>query len=105
VFTLGLGLVNTNGLIADYNVERYLSGQTKIIDIDTLAFLDDAALPALYRLQEDGLDAKTREDAASAIERIRDPYASMSLWRDQQDQQYAWSEWNLRSLEAARLDE
>jgi hypothetical protein len=103
VFTLGLGLVNTNGLIANYNVERYLSGQTKIIDTDTLISLGDPAVPALYRLQEEGLDAQKRGEAADAIREMQDPYYGMNIWRNLQDSQSDWPTWNLQSAKAARL--
>ncbi|MDR1185416.1 MAG: DUF4173 domain-containing protein, partial [Coriobacteriales bacterium] len=106
VFTLGLGLVNTNGLIADYNVERYLSGQTKIIDAEALSFLGDPAMPALHRLQEESADVRVSEEAADAIRDIGDPYSpansGMLQNRDPQAGLY-WPGWNLRAFEAARL--
>ncbi len=50
----GLSLANVNGIIADYNVDRYLSGDLKTVDLDALEDLNEAAVPALCRLY-DGL--------------------------------------------------
>ncbi len=48
----GLALANVNGIIADYNVDRYLSGDLKTVDLDALEQLGEAAVPALCRLYD-----------------------------------------------------
>ncbi len=48
----GLALANVNGIIADYNVDRYLCGDLKTVDLDALEELDEAAVPALCRLYD-----------------------------------------------------
>ena len=47
-----LALSGPNGRIARYNVERYLSGETKRIDVELLVSLGDDAIPSLLRLDE-----------------------------------------------------
>jgi hypothetical protein len=94
VFTLGLGLANTNGFIADYNVERYLSGQTKLIDVETLTYLSDPALPALYRLQDASSDPTLRADIENAIDTIKNTSLLVDDWGDPQSQ---WYRWNLQA--------
>ena len=48
----GLALCNANGIIADHNVDRYLNGNLKTVDLDALDDLDEAAVPALCRLYD-----------------------------------------------------
>lgn len=45
---LALGNVNTN--IAQYNVDRYLSGSLESVDVDALRKLGDSAVPAMVQL-------------------------------------------------------
>ena len=47
-----LALSGPNARIAHYNVERYLSGKTKSIDIELLNSLGDDAVPEMLRLEE-----------------------------------------------------
>jgi hypothetical protein len=88
VFTLGLGLVNTNGLIADYNVGRYLTGQTEKIDVETLADLGEPALPALRALEDGSEDPQVREEAIQTSADIR---------REAQLRHLAWPQWSLQA--------
>ena len=53
----GLSLANVNGIIADYNVDCYLSGDLKTVDLDALEDLDEAAVPALCRLYTAQVDS------------------------------------------------
>jgi hypothetical protein len=46
-----VGFLNIDGLIADYNVDRYLKGETRQMDVEYLASLDYNALPAIERLK------------------------------------------------------
>lgn len=43
---------NVDGFIADYNVDRYLDGSLKTVDMDVLIDLGDSAVPALVRLEK-----------------------------------------------------
>lgn len=52
LFLLILFLPNVDGMIADYNVDAYLSGDLTSVDVDSLCDLDLAAVPALSRLEE-----------------------------------------------------
>ena len=52
LFSLLLFLPNIDGMIADYNVDAYLSGDLSSVDVDALCDLDYAAVPALDRLEE-----------------------------------------------------
>lgn len=45
-------LANPGGIIADYNVDHYLSGELETVDTFYLERLGPDALPALYRLHE-----------------------------------------------------
>jgi hypothetical protein len=76
VAVLALGLTNTTGLVAEYNVQRYLDGHVTTVNLDGngptatwgeetntneldvmfLAQLGDAALPALYELRDKAED-------------------------------------------------
>lgn len=44
-----LGLANVDGIIAEYNVDRYLAGTLETLDTYTLVNLGDAAVPARIR--------------------------------------------------------
>jgi len=44
-----LGLANVDGIIAEYNVDRYLDGTLETLDEDALRALGDAAVPARIR--------------------------------------------------------
>lgn len=41
-----------NSFIADYNVDRYISGKTEVIDVTALIKADTTAIPAITRLME-----------------------------------------------------
>ncbi|MCL1846701.1 MAG: DUF4173 domain-containing protein [Coriobacteriia bacterium] len=62
-FTLTLGLANTNGIIANYNADRYLSAQTDRIDVYLYEDLGDAGVDALYRLEQNAPEKDVREKA------------------------------------------
>ena len=58
-----LTLSNYNGIIADYNVDRYIEGDLESVDLDELYDLGTPALPALLRYveyyeQENGVEIK-----------------------------------------------
>ena len=66
LFALILFLPNIDGIIANYNVDAYLSGDLSSVDVDALCDLDYAAVPALERLEEHLL-AKGKLDENSAL--------------------------------------
>ena len=75
LFALVLFLPNIDGMIADYNVDAYLSGELSSVDVDALCDLDYAAVPALDRLEkhllaEEKLDEKTAELLKATTERL-----------------------------------
>jgi len=102
VFSLGLGLANTNGFIAHYNVDRYLSGQTDKIDISMLIELGDAAVPALDKLEQNAKDTIVRKEASDAIWKLHVEY--------EQNLSYnncgltTWGAWHTQSLQSLRAD-
>jgi hypothetical protein len=115
VAVLTLGLVNTNGFIAEHNVQRYLDGRAteftesparpdytpEGIDVAFLLRLGDPAIPALYELKEKAQDEKVRLAAADAIETICGPLHEDEWWPSQP----GWPGWNLASHRAASLYE
>lgn len=48
-----LGLVNVDGMIAKYNIDRYLDGSLKEVDVVELERLGDAAIPEMVRLLDE----------------------------------------------------
>jgi len=65
---LALTWANTDGLIADYNVNRYLDGQTSLIDANYLAEnLSDAAVPALVKLRDQATDPAVQDNVRQLL--------------------------------------
>ncbi|MCL2756669.1 MAG: DUF4173 domain-containing protein [Coriobacteriia bacterium] len=94
ILTLALGLTNTDGIVARYNVDRYLGGQTTLIDVDLLARLNDGALPPLYDLAERAPDAEVRKEAREAIRNYPD-YSHISMLGDPASRD-RWVNWNVQ---------
>jgi hypothetical protein len=64
-----LSLGNLDGMIAKYNVDRYLDGSLPTVDIEAMENLGDAAIPELVRLakymdEKNGTDVKTEPATA-----------------------------------------
>ncbi|MDR3053624.1 MAG: DUF4173 domain-containing protein [Coriobacteriales bacterium] len=95
VCALCLFLVNTDGLIARYNVQRYLDGQAQTIDVPALAYLSDAALPALHDLRDQTPDTQVREQAEQAIAYHRESVRGML---EDPAEQSAYYNWNLQTF-------
>ncbi len=53
VMFTALSVCNIDGIIASYNVERYLDGTLDDIDLVALEKIGDSAVPALHRLSEE----------------------------------------------------
>lgn len=73
VLFAALTLSSPDRLIADYNVDRYLDGTLKSVDVEMLGNLGDDAIPALLRLadhwdEKNGTDVKTLlKDSSKAV--------------------------------------
>lgn len=94
--TLALSFTNVHVLIADYNVDIYLSGQTEEMDAEALAQLSDAAVPALDRLHQQAADSEVKQAAALALQqheaRHNTPSGEFKFWDH-------WYNANLTSLQ------
>jgi hypothetical protein len=98
-FSLVLFLANTDGIIARYNVNQYLSGQTEKIDTDMLAYLSDGALPALYELEEKAPDEEVRRYTTRVLnDRLNGNY-DLFFSPEEGD---TFSNWNIQSALARR---
>lgn len=63
VLFTALALSNVNGVIAEYNVDRYLDGTLDTVDLEAMDRLGDAAIPSLVHLAEE-LDERRAEGKA-----------------------------------------
>lgn len=53
VLFAALALCNVNGIIANYNVQRYMDGSLDSMDVSAMEDLGDSAIPALVELMND----------------------------------------------------
>ena len=67
LFALVLFLPNIDGMIANYNVDAYLSGNLSSVDVEALCDLDYAAVPALSRLEDNLLSLSSRDGKSASI--------------------------------------
>ncbi len=67
LFLLILFLPNIDGMIADYNVDAYLSGELSGVDVEALCDLDYAAVPALGCLEEHLLSRGKLDEKSAAL--------------------------------------
>jgi hypothetical protein len=58
---------NIDGLIAKYNIERYQAGTLESVDLESMSYLSDAAVPELYRLYQETEDESFKKDIKAAI--------------------------------------
>lgn len=65
-------LSNVDGIIADYNVDQYISGKMDEVDIGSLIELGDPAVPALVRLHEKTDDKNDRERIKEYLEEVKE---------------------------------
>jgi hypothetical protein len=91
---LALSLANTDGMIARFNVDRYLSGETTEIDVQSLAWLSDAALPALYELRDQTSDPLVLSQVNSALDQHLNGVQTMF---SDSEERNLWVKWNLMS--------
>lgn len=66
-----LSLSNVDGIIARYNVDRYLDGSLKTVDVGALYDLGDSATPELVRLANE-LDERLGTDISISLEQEKD---------------------------------
>lgn len=78
MFTV-LSVCNVDGIIANYNVSRYLDGTLEHVDVYSLRKMGDAAVPALYRLEQNTDDIDVEIAATKAIEYI-EKHRDDSIW-------------------------
>ena len=73
-----LSLGNVDGMIAKYNVDRYLDGSLPTVDIEAMENLGDAAVPELVRLAKH-MDEKNGTDVTkeAAMEERSDLYGKL----------------------------
>ena len=89
-------------MIADYNVDAYLSGDLTSVDVDTLCDLDLAAVPALSRLEEHLL-ARGKLDEKSAL-LLEQTSAQLDRLAERGEKEtYGFFDWNLPVLRAKRM--
>ena len=63
---LSLSLANVDGLVARYNVDAWKSGRLDSLDMETICWLGDGAVPTLTELAEDS-DPKVAEWAQKEL--------------------------------------
>ena len=102
VFALVLFLPNIDGMIANYNVDAYLSGELSSVDVEALCDLDYAAVPALSRLEEHLL-AKGKLDEKTAL-LLESVTAQLDRLAEQNaEETYGFFDWNIPVLQAKRM--
>ena len=90
-----LNLLRVDAVVAEYNVEAYLTGNISALDVAYLAGLSDEALPSLARLPADMSVYEYEEGntVGRLLEERRVHAARMAG---------SWRTWNLASWRAAR---
>lgn len=102
VFALVLFLPNIDGMIANYNVDAYLSGDLSSVDVEALCDLDYAAVPALSRLEEHLLaKGKLDEKTALLLEATTAQLDHLAEWNAEET--YGFFDWNIPVLRAKRM--
>ena len=72
VFAAAFCLINTNRLIARYNVDMYLNGKHESIDVAYIADdLGHSSVPELKRLSDQAQDAEVKRSASEYLELYR----------------------------------
>ena len=102
LFSLILFLPNIDGMIANYNVDAYLSGDLSSVDVEALCDLDYAAVPALSRLEEHLLaQGKLDENSALLLEATTAQLDRLAEWNAEES--YGFFDWNIPILQAKRM--
>ena len=98
VAILGLSWANIDKVVADWDVDHYLHGDTEEVDVNYLASLSDGALPALARLAENAPDLA--EEVSTALSNRGLSYGVKAG----QDWDVSWTSWNWQSHSTRSLD-
>jgi hypothetical protein len=93
---VGFMVVDADALIANYNVDRYLSGAQSTIDTEMLGWMNDGVVPALERLEANATDPTVRENAREAIDDHILYGSGFSMW-DEVPPANQFPDWNLQS--------
>jgi hypothetical protein len=67
LFAALITLPNVDGMIASYNVNAYLSGDLKEVDIDALSDYGTSAVPALVRLRDELMSQSYTDDTVKEL--------------------------------------
>ena len=67
VLFLALCYSNADGLIAQYNIDRYSAGTLESLDVEAMSYLSDGAVPQLYKLYLETDDQNLKGDLKAAI--------------------------------------
>ena len=110
VMLLALSLCGPNRLIAKYNVDKYISGELAYVDVDTLHYLGDDAIPDMLRLEKHMSEhsSLTAKGALGAYLKDRSgagrEYGKLVYYLDMRaSEKPEWSEYSLSTLKAERL--
>ncbi len=102
VFALVLFLPNIDGMIANYNVDAYLSGDLSSVDVDALCDLDYAAVPALERLEEHLLDEEKLDEKTAIL--LEQTTARLSTLAERSEKNPAgFFDWNIPTWRAKQM--
>ncbi|MDR0783499.1 MAG: DUF4173 domain-containing protein [Propionibacteriaceae bacterium] len=94
VATLGLVWANPDRIIADYNVDRYLAGNTRTVDVAYLGGeLGDGAIPALIKLRDQASDPAIRQAAKQALQNYAADGSSFNPRGDTPWTSWSWQAW------------
>jgi hypothetical protein len=78
---LALSFGNVDGVIAQYNVDKYMSGELEDMDVEMFRYMSDAVIPPLEELKKNAPDESVRQNAAEIIRAHKEPNPDdMSLW-------------------------
>lgn len=98
-----LALADTDCMIADYNVDRYLSGDLAEMDLDPL-LRNDSCVPAVARLAR-ALEAEQEESIPECALRLREEWVDGSVYENAVwwlDEQWRWKDEEFFSFSAPR---
>ncbi|MDR3070109.1 MAG: DUF4173 domain-containing protein, partial [Propionibacteriaceae bacterium] len=98
VLFLGLFFANTNGLIAQHNVDSFLSGKLDTLDAETIYALSDAAVPYLIEVRDNpAVDPALRNEIREELN-IR-----MGVGNAVYADAIEWFDWSIQSQIAENL--
>ncbi|MDD4583651.1 MAG: DUF4173 domain-containing protein [Eubacteriales bacterium] len=81
---------NVDGMIAKYNINRYVDGTLKTVDVNALARLSDGAVPYMFQLYKDTDDENLKNNLKSVI-------------IDQEDRERTFRDFNLQKYKGNQI--